>query len=264
MFSSTQLGEIMETTCSDCGSRFRIAEQQLKQAYGKVRCGECGNVFNALIGLKNYDGDLPADFPQQFLDENSAQEETLRVTDFDMETEYEQRPELSLHEAMYGDARSRLSQFAPLFWLVGILLLVTMSIAQAIFYQRFSLIENTRYQKQVLSLCQLVPCNESQFSSTQQIKLLDRNVFTHPVQSSALMITGSFVNQAIFEQKLPKLLVSLFDLQGKLIANRLFTPSEYLQTDKNRRLMEVAKPVQFRLEISDPGTDALTYEFEFM
>jgi hypothetical protein len=78
------------------------------------------------------------------------------------------------------------------------------------------------------------------------------------------MVTGSFVNQAIFDQKLPRLLVSLFDLQGKLIANRLFTPSEYLQTDKNRRLMEVAKPVQFRLEISDPGTDALTYEFEFM
>jgi len=29
-------------------------------------------------------------------------------------------------------------------------------------------------------------------------------------------------------------------------------------------LMVNAKPVQFRLEISDPGTDALTYEFEFM
>jgi len=28
--------------------------------------------------------------------------------------------------------------------------------------------------------------------------------------------------------------------------------------------METAKPVQFRLEISDPGINALTYEFEFM
>ena len=34
--------------------------------------------------------------------------------------------------------------------------------------------------------------------------------------------------------------------------------------DKNRIRMEVAKPVQFRLEIVDPGTDALTYEFEFL
>ncbi len=176
----------------------------------------------------------------------------------------EQQPELSLHEAMYGARRSRLSQFSPLIWLVGILLLTTLGIAQTIYYQRYSLIENPRYQKQVLALCQVVPCNESQFSSTQQIKLLERNVFSHPVQSSALMVSGSFVNQAIFDQKLPKLLVSLFDLQGNLIANRLFTPGEYLQTDNTRRLMETAKPVQFRLEISDPGINALTYEFEFM
>ncbi|TDJ23827.1 MAG: DUF3426 domain-containing protein, partial [Gammaproteobacteria bacterium] len=54
------------------------------------------------------------------------------------------------------------------------------------------------------------------------------------------------------------------DLQGNLIANRLFTPGEYLQADNTRRLMEIAKPVQFRLEISDPGINALTYEFEFM
>jgi hypothetical protein len=147
---------------------------------------------------------------------------------------------------------------------VGILMLTILGIAQALYYQRYSLIENPRYQKQVLSLCQIVPCNETQFSSTQQIELLERNVFTHPVQSSALMVSGSFVNQAIFDQKLPKLLVSLFDLQGNLIANRLFTPNEYLHVDNTQRLMEIAKPVQFRLEISDPGINALTYEFEFM
>jgi predicted Zn finger-like uncharacterized protein len=237
--------EIMETSCHHCQSRFRVSEQQLQLAMGQVQCGECGKIFDAWESLKYED------------DDQHESPDNIGITS-------EQQPELSLHEAMYGDGRNRLSQFAQLFWLVGILLLITVGVAQAIFYQRFSLIENARYQKQVLSLCQLVPCNESRFSSTQQIKLLDRNVFTHPVQPRALMVTGSFVNQAIFDQKLPKLLVSLFDLQGKLIANRLFTPSEYLQTDKNRRLMEVAKPVQFRLEISDPGTDALTYEFEFM
>jgi len=242
--------EVMETSCPHCASRFRVSEDQIQLAMGQVQCGECGKIFDAWESLK-YEDDNP-----QVDDQIETAGDTSNIP--------QARPELSLHEAMYGDRRTRLSQFAPLFWLVGILMLAALSIAQTIYYQRFSLIEKSRYQKQVLSLCQLVPCNESQFSSTQQIKLLDRNVFTHPVQSGALMVTGSFVNQAIFDQKLPKLLVSLFDLQGKLIANRLFTPSEYLQTDRNRRLMEVAKPVQFRLEISDPGTDALTYEFEFM
>jgi predicted Zn finger-like uncharacterized protein len=263
MFSSAQLGEVMETTCPECKSRFRLTERQLKQAYGKVRCGECGNVFNALIGLKNYGGDLPTDFPDQFLDGDSAQEETLRVTDFDMETEYEQRPELSLHEAMYGSERRSFFSLGPLTWFIGIILLAAFGIAQAIYYQRYHLIEDPRYQQQVINLCQVLPCDESDFSSPEQIRLLERNVFTHPVASNALMVTGSFVNQAPFTQKLPELLISLFDVQGKLIANRLFAPPEYLLDNKNRGVIKAGLPVQFRLEIVDPGTDALTYEFEF-
>ena len=251
----TNRGAVMETSCQYCQSRFRIFEQQLHAGKGKVQCGECGKIFDAMASLQNYDG--------RRVDGRRNKDRQPRPVS-KVDTIIEVRPELSLHEAMYGDRHSRLSQFTPLFWLIGILLLSTLSIAQAFYYQRYSLIENPRYQKQVLSLCQLVPCNESQFSSTQQIKLLERNVFTHPVEPNALMITGSFVNQAVFDQKLPKLLVSLFDIQGNLIANRLFTPAEYLQTNKNRTLMASAKPVQFRLEVSDPGTDALTYEFEFI
>ena len=246
----THLGEIKETTCHYCHSRFRVSEQQLLAARGMVQCGECGKIFKALSSLINYEDKIAVD---DQLQAEGIDDNTLKP-----------KPELSLHEAMYGDRHGRLSQFAPLLWLIGILLLSTLSIAQVIYYQRYSLVENPQYQKQVLSLCQLVPCNESQFSSTQQINLLQRNVFTHPVEPNALMVTGSFINQAIFDQKLPKLLVSLFDIQGNLIANRLFTPTEYLLTNKNRTLMSNDKPVQFRLEISDPGTDALTYEFEFI
>ena len=249
------LSAVMETTCPHCQSRFRIFEHQLHAGKGKVQCGECNKIFDAMASLQNYDG-------RRIEGRRNKDRQPRPVAKVDRIVEV--RPELSLHEAMYGDRRRKLSHFSPLLWLIGILLLSSLGIAQTIYYQRYSLIENPRYQKQVLSLCQLVPCNESQFSSTQQIKLLDRNVFTHPVESNALMITGSFVNQAIFDQKLPKLLVSLFDLQGNLIANRLFTPTEYLQTNKNRTLMANVKPVQFRLEISDPGTDALTYEFEFI
>jgi hypothetical protein len=152
---------------------------------------------------------------------------------------------------------------SPLTWLIGILLLSAMGVAQTIYYQRYELIENPRYQQQVINICQLLPCSQSQFSSTEQIRLLERNVFTHPVSSNALMMTGSFVNKAPFAQKLPDMLISLFDVKGKLIANRVFMAPEYLLTDKNRRVMPPEKPVQFRLEVIDPGTDALTYEFEF-
>ena len=264
MSSSTHLGEVMETTCNQCKSRFRLTEKQLRQAYGKVCCGECGSVFNAMTALKNYEGELPADYFEQRQEEDQIlPEESRPVTDFDVETEFVERRQVSLHEAMYGSERRSFFALGPLAWLVGVLLLTAVGIAQAIYYQRYQLIENPRYQQQVINLCQVLPCAETSFSSTEQIRLLERNVFTHPVASNALMVTGSYVNQAPFAQKLPDLLISLFDVQGKLIANRLFTPPEYLLNDKNRGVLKPGLPVQFRLEVVDPGTDALTYEFEF-
>lgn len=41
----------MYTQCPDCGTSFRVTAVALKQAAGKVRCGGCGNAFNALAYL---------------------------------------------------------------------------------------------------------------------------------------------------------------------------------------------------------------------
>lgn len=262
MYKSTHLGEVMETTCNQCKSRFRLTEKQLKQAYGKVRCGECGCVFNALQGLKNYDGELPDNYHEQ-LEDDITLDKTLPISDFESASESEQRRELSLHEAMYGSEGRSFFTLGPLGWLIGILLLGAVGIAQAIYYQRYQLIEDPRYQQQVINLCEVMPCAETAFASTEQLRLLERNVFTHPVTNDALMITGSFTNQAPFAQKLPDMLISLFDVRGKLIANRLFTPPEYMLDDKNRGIIRPETIVQFRLEVVDPGIDALTYEFEF-
>jgi len=38
----------MFTQCPDCSTAFRVTADVLKQAAGKVRCGGCGNAFNAL------------------------------------------------------------------------------------------------------------------------------------------------------------------------------------------------------------------------
>jgi predicted Zn finger-like uncharacterized protein len=257
MSSSTQLGEAMETCCDHCNSRFRITETQLRQVYGQVRCSDCGAVFNALLALKYYEGELPPDYfeRQSALDPDTAETSAQNETDA--------RRQLSLHEAMYGSERRSIFAFGPLTWFIAILLLSTLGVTQAIYYQRYQLIEDPRFQQQVINLCELLPCAEDQFSSSEQLRLLERNVFTHPVASNALMVTGSFVNQAPFAQKMPDLLISLFDVQGKPIANRLFKPNEYLLEDRNRSVIPPQSPIQFRLEVVDPGTDALTYEFEF-
>ena len=264
MAKKTYLGEIMETSCPNCYSHYRITDEQLQAAFGRAKCSQCGMVFNALQSLKSYEGELPADY-------QPSSGSRISTTNADQAEDWgnraEDRPsesELSLHEAMYGYKRNSLAYYAPFLWFIGILILIVFSIAQAVYYQRYKLIKTPRFQQQVLSLCELIPCGKEQFSAINQIKLLERNVFTHPVTPNALMVTGSFVNQAPFPQRLPRMLVSLFDIKGELIANRVFEPEEYLQNSDNKTSAKSDVPVQFRLEIVDPGTDALTYEFEFL
>ena len=44
----------MYTQCPDCSTAFRVTAEILKQAAGKVRCGGCGNAFNALEFLSEH------------------------------------------------------------------------------------------------------------------------------------------------------------------------------------------------------------------
>src|ERR1700740_2736167 len=52
----------MFTTCTNCGSRFRLNAAQLTAAQGSVRCGKCGEVFDAYEALEG--ADLPPQMPE--------------------------------------------------------------------------------------------------------------------------------------------------------------------------------------------------------
>ncbi len=253
------LGENLQTTCLHCGSVFRITQQQLDAAHGQARCSQCHQVFNALFTLDNL-GDSSTPYHA-----NVPPDETPDTSPVTSEASEKLAPrEVSLREAMYGDGQhSGQRSLKPVLWMIGILVLIIMTLVQLIYYQRYALIASSSYQPQVINLCRILPCDDSRFSSLAQVKLVERNVFTHPTRDKALMISGSFINKAPFAQTAPGLLISLSDVQGNLIGNRLFTPAEYL-VDASIKLLPPGKSIQFRLEIADPGTQALTYEFEFV
>jgi predicted Zn finger-like uncharacterized protein len=60
----------MYTQCPDCSTAFRVTAEILKQAAGKVRCGGCGNAFNALEYLsESMPEQAPPKEPEEYLPE---------------------------------------------------------------------------------------------------------------------------------------------------------------------------------------------------
>ena len=128
MFNSTHLGKVMETTCNQCRSRFRLTEKQLRQAYGKVVVWPSVDVFSTqLNSLKSYEGELPDDYYEQLEVSESAEENEPELA-----KDFAEQRRVSLHEAMYGSERRPFFSFGPLAWFVGILLLAAIGTAQVI------------------------------------------------------------------------------------------------------------------------------------
>lgn len=65
----------LATRCTECGTVFRVVQDQLKVSEGWVRCGRCSSVFNALEALFDLDADAPPVEPtptRRVLDELAA------------------------------------------------------------------------------------------------------------------------------------------------------------------------------------------------
>jgi predicted Zn finger-like uncharacterized protein len=51
----------LATRCTACGTAFRVVQDQLKVSGGWVRCGSCGEVFNARDGLFEVHAGTPSE-----------------------------------------------------------------------------------------------------------------------------------------------------------------------------------------------------------
>jgi len=116
----------------------------------------------------------------------------------------------------------------------------------------------------VNSFCKTFGCGGDNQRDLAAIKILNRNIYTHPNVKKALMITTSFVNKSVSPQTYPQLEITLLDTHGKIVALRRFSPKDYLVNKSLAdTLMPPNQPVGARLEVLDPGNKVIAYEFEF-
>ena len=97
-----------------------------------------------------------------------------------------------------------------------------------------------------------------------RIRVLDRDIREHPARAGALLVHATLVNDASFAQSAPRVRLTLFDVNGGVLARRVFLPGEYLPAGDQG--LEVARQglIQVRLELLAPPAPAVSYQIEFL
>ncbi len=100
------------TACPQCQTRFRVTEEQLQARGGKVRCGRCSHVFNALATLIE-ESPLPAAEPSPASPQQTGAAEQDREFLPEQETPVSHVPEAQQEEAPVPETGDGTSE--PLF-----------------------------------------------------------------------------------------------------------------------------------------------------
>lgn len=157
------------------------------------------------------------------------------------------------------------SIWSDISWSVAILILTASLFVEYTWFNRNALIRNPQLRPLITQFCDIANCDTIELRDPGEIEMTTRNIYTHPNVNNALMISGTLINHAPFEQPYPNILIDFSDVRGEVIASRIFTPEDYLQIKvSNLKPLTPESPVDFNMEIQDPGKDASTYEFSFL
>ena len=252
----------MQTECPHCHTLFRVTETQLEMADGMVRCGFCKEVFDARPADR-----IPDDGKEAAPDEREQEKIAPVVRDITPATDSLRTEEsldaIEIESAAGSDARSY-SMVATAAWSVAILSLIVLLVAEYLWFNQPELLRYPGLEPITARLCDYTQCDHLQKRDPALIEMVSRNVYSHPNEKEALMVSTTIANRAPFAQPYPDVQLDFSNVRGRLVASRRFRPQEYLQTDASGiGLLESGKTAAFALEIRDPGTEAITYEFSF-
>lgn len=290
----------MYAECPHCHAIFRVTEEILARAGGKVRCGECGVVFEVADVRSGDTTEPPTD---EILVPNTAHsqpDDAIEVIPPEAQapaigpqdsglpkanglpSSFEEAPtapvaeeapapeedfELIIEErepAEYRDDRRRSRYLWG--WSLLAIFLALLLVAQVVVAKRNAVMDAMPAMRPVVeTLCQIAGCSVDPQRDLNQIELSNHSVFSHPDHAGALMIRASIVSHANFAQPYPVVALTLTDIQGRPVASRRFAPSEYLDDPESLPPMMVpGQPVPVLIEVLDPGKNALAFEFEFL
>lgn len=227
------------TVCPACATCFRVQAQQLEARQGKVRCGKCGEAFDALERLAEEQEAQPSIAAEAQISEPEEKLSTYTYTLVDKTPEPEPSP-TPVPIGVVEDTAAALAfqslASPPRRWhsLTLLLALALLACLQTLFYLRTPIAARWPVAKPYLvAACNILGCQVPLPAQPQLLAIDDSDLQEDAEYQNLLRFTSSIINKAEFTQAYPLLELTLTDLADQPVLRRTFTPKEYLPSNTN-------------------------------
>lgn len=251
----------MLTRCPHCQTAFRVTTEQLKVRQGKVRCGSCQGVFDALESLADEAPLVIAGMPAvveplpepatEIPEETppAAEPEALSepVVEPEPEPEFEPPPapvdaqaeaepaavaaegdvpqEEPMPEAWSGVEAVSPPRRWP--WVLGALLLLLAAAGQALYIFRVeAAVLAPELRPALVAGCEMIGCTLPRPRKPELVGIETSDLA--PAGSDRLVLTATIKNRAPFEQEYPHLELTLTDRNDDTLLRKVLAPADYL------------------------------------
>ena len=201
----------MMTRCPSCSTAFRVTEQQLGAREGRVRCGRCDTLFDAITTLS-----AEPDARMPFENAGPSTSGSMAV--------------------LLGTEKDRSFDFGPPaphplkpLWWTGSLLLLLGLLAQGAYRYRGEIAVLVPETKPMLeSICLQLQCEVPLPRRAELLSIESSDLQADGSHPNVMVLTATLRNRAAFVQAYPALELSLTSAQGETVARRVLMPREYL------------------------------------
>ena len=222
---------MMITRCPECATAFRVTAEQLAVRQGRVRCGHCAAIFDAVAGLES-GHDEPA--PESAIESREATAIPQRAPRDDRpaapateDTQEETASHADAIDSFLAPARPA-RRFSVGWTAAAVFLLVALN-AQALFYFRGAIaLVQPRTKPYIERLCARLGCDLPLPRRAELMSIETSELQADPANPGVMILSATLRNRAGFPQAYPDLELTLTSDQDQPLARRVLQPADYL------------------------------------
>lgn len=227
----------MYTRCPNCNHSQQVSRKQLKKKQGQLSCTKCKQAFNGYLSLSKK--------PLQVLEIESlipgshiagarvpvaqipnipalkqAHNQAIEATETEQETQTEE----------YAWQKEK-TAYRPSLWLLGIFLGLIIFASQIYYFKGYSFSQNSQIRPWLNALSSLSNSRLPDYRKPLEYTTVGSSL--EPSDKGHYRLQVSLINHADFRQPPPYLQLTLKNFYGGIIAQRIFTPTEFLGKSKS-------------------------------